>query len=151
MVGSCWRFEDWWRGNEVRVHESRRSRIMRMNCFGDKVRSLHCKIILLDEQQLVHEIYVSRIFHFLFIIILRCSRPATASKRTTRSFSSSKARRSVSRPRKNNKNAWKSGAPFELLADVDAVPSDRTGLKRSVSSLLFFMNEKKRKHKKMEK
>lgn len=36
---------------------------MRMNCFGDKVSSsgsFHCKIVLLDEQQLVHEILVSR-------------------------------------------------------------------------------------------
>ena len=32
---------------------------MRMNCFGDKVSSLHCKIVLLDEQQLVHEVLVS--------------------------------------------------------------------------------------------
>ncbi|KAI9555617.1 hypothetical protein GHT06_018132 [Daphnia sinensis] len=29
---------------------------MRINCFGDKVSSLHCKIVLLDEQQLVHEV-----------------------------------------------------------------------------------------------
>lgn len=32
---------------------------MRINCFGDKVSSLHCKIVLLDEQQLVHEVLVS--------------------------------------------------------------------------------------------
>jgi len=32
-----------------------------MNCFGDKVscKSLHCKIVLLDEQQLVHEVHVN--------------------------------------------------------------------------------------------
>ena len=33
---------------------------MKMYCFGDKASSLHCKIVLLDEQQLVHEVHVSR-------------------------------------------------------------------------------------------
>ncbi|KAK4022670.1 hypothetical protein OUZ56_008124 [Daphnia magna] len=33
---------------------------MRINCFGDKVSSLHCKIVLLDEQQLVHEVLHSK-------------------------------------------------------------------------------------------
>ena len=40
---------------------------MRINCFGDKVSSLHCKIVLLDEQQLVHEVLVSStLLYFLF-------------------------------------------------------------------------------------
>lgn len=32
---------------------------MKVNCFGNKVSSLHCKIVLLDDQQLVHEVSVS--------------------------------------------------------------------------------------------
>ena len=43
---------------------------MRINCFGDKVSSLHCKIVLLDEQQLVHEVLVSStLLYFLFFLI----------------------------------------------------------------------------------
>lgn len=53
---------------------------MRINCFGDKVSSLHCKIVLLDEQQLVHEVLVSlpTPIHFIFffhLFIIRCCAP----------------------------------------------------------------------------
>lgn len=52
---------------------------MRINCFGDKVSSLHCKIVLLDEQQLVHEVLVSlpTPIHFFFfhLFIIRCCAP----------------------------------------------------------------------------
>ena len=40
---------------------------MRINCFGDKVSSLHCKIVLLDEQQLVHEVLVSFTLLYFFL------------------------------------------------------------------------------------
>ena len=44
-----------------------------MNCFGDKVscKSLHCKIVLLDEQQLVHEVHVS--FRFIYFCAKCCA------------------------------------------------------------------------------
>ena len=42
---------------------------MRINCFGDKVSSLHCKIVLLDEQQLVHEVLVSLSLWYHFISV----------------------------------------------------------------------------------
>lgn len=67
---------------------------MRMNCFGDKVSSsgsFHCKIVLLDEQQLVHEILVSRRRNwwshllwnwFLYLSFVGWRRPSSKFKRS---------------------------------------------------------------------